>query len=231
VSALLIRIHHVIGDGIALVNAVQKILDDEHGNPVTIELPGAKVREAGALRPPAPSTFSIVKSFFEIVSLPASAFDTKTSFTPANQKNIIMSKRRKTLLFPTVKLSFIKELKQKAGVTINDILLAAVTGAIRRYCEKRGDAALQGAANSSLLSRCLMPIALPRSKKIMQDPTMALINRWVFLSVPLPMKATTAVERLEQCKAVTTEVRRPADDSSCQCPCECQCQCQCQCQC
>lgn len=206
-SALLIRVHHVIGDGIALVNAIQKILDDENGNPVTIKLPGAKVREAGAVRPPAPSTFSIVKSFFNIVSLPASPFDTKTSFTPSNQKKIVMNKRRKTLIFPSVKLSFIKDLKNKAGATINDILLTAVTGAVRKYCKQRGDVALEGNAKSSILSRCLMPVALPRSKKIMEDPTLALINRWVFLSVPLPMEATTAVERLEQCKAVTSEVR------------------------
>ena len=64
VSAVLIRVHHVIGDGIALVNAMQKILDDENGKPVTIELPGSKIKAVGSEKPLAPSIFQIMKSFF-----------------------------------------------------------------------------------------------------------------------------------------------------------------------
>ena len=209
VSAVMIRVHHVIGDGIALVNAMQKILDDEHGKPVTIELPGSKIKVVGGEKPVAPSMFQIMKSFLGIVSLPASPYDTKTSFVSANQKQMFMNKRRKTLIYPTLKLSFVKELKNKAGVTINDILLTAVTGAVRRYCEKRGDTAFQNTKNiSSLVSRCLMPIALPRSKKVLDDPISALINRWVFLSVQLPMGPATAKERLAQCTAITTQVHQ-----------------------
>ena len=112
-SAVLIRVHHVIGDGIALVNAIQKILDDEFGRPVSFDLPGSKVKGASGEKPPAASFLQIMQSFFSIVSLPASPFDTPTSFIPAAQKAIVMTKKRKTLIFPTVKLSFIKNLKNK----------------------------------------------------------------------------------------------------------------------
>jgi NRPS condensation-like uncharacterized protein len=39
-----------------------------------------------------------------------------------------MTKKRKNIVFPTLKLEFIKSIKNKANVTVNDVLLSAITG-------------------------------------------------------------------------------------------------------
>lgn len=203
-SGLMIRIHHVIGDGISLVTAMSKILTDEFGAPLQLNIPDAKDSGKEKERMPTPSIFQKVTSLLEIVSLPVSKYDTKLLFSPGNGEKMVMKKRR-TIIFPTVKLDFIKSLKNKAHVTVNDVLLSILTGAIRKYCEKRGDPNI----NSKLLqSRCLMPLSLPRPLEQFSDPATALRNYWVMVSVPLPLVSPTVQERLQKCNAITSKIKR-----------------------
>ena len=211
-SGLLIRIHHVIGDGISLVNAMSSILTDEHGAPLTLNIPGGKVSEKSSEHdkkniPPTPSYFEMTKSFLEIVSLPASKYDSRTLFNPIDASKMVM-KNRKSVVFPTVKLDFIKSIKNKAHVTVNDVLLSAFTGAISKYCTKRGDPLMKGELAKKLINRCLMPVSLPRPLEQYSDPITALRNYWVMVSVPLPLSPYTAKERLNKCHATTALVKK-----------------------
>jgi hypothetical protein len=52
-SFVLIRVHHVIGDGIALVLAIDRVFTDRHGEKVKTVLPGAKYDAKAASSPPA----------------------------------------------------------------------------------------------------------------------------------------------------------------------------------
>lgn len=209
-SGLLIRIHHVIGDGISLVTAMSKILTDEFGAPLALRIPDVKDSGKESLRAmPSPTFYEKVSSFFEIVSLPVSKYDTKTLFSPSNTDKMIMTQKRRSVIFPTVRLDFVKSIKNKAHVTVNDVLLSILTGAIRKYCERRGDASFKGgAASENLNSRCLMPVSLPRPLKQFADPVTALRNYWVMVSVPLPLAPVTAKERLHKCHATTTKVKK-----------------------
>lgn len=209
-SGLLIRIHHVIGDGISLVTAMSKILTDEFGAPLDLRVPDVKDSGKESLRAmPSPSFFEKVNSFLEIVSLPVSKYDTKTLFSPSNTDKMIMTQKRRSIVFPTVKLDFVKSIKNKAHVTVNDVLLSILTGAIRKYCERRGDASFNGgAASKQLNSRCLMPVSLPRPMKQFTNPITALRNYWVMVSVPLPLGPVTAKERLHTCHATTANVKK-----------------------
>ena len=204
-SAVVIRIHHVIGDGIALVNAIGKVLKDSNGDNVIIQLPGTKLEEGNPDVNQQSSYIKIFKSLCSIVSLPASPYDSKTSFISSQQKKLVMTPKRSTVIFPTIRLDFLKAIKAKAQVTINDVMLAVVIGTIRRYCEKRKDPAILD--GKSLLSRCLMPIAMPRSLNQLNTPETALRNYWVFLTVPLPMSIASIKERLAICNATTTELK------------------------
>ena len=218
-SGLLMRIHHVIGDGISLVNAMSSILTDEYGAPINMNVPDGKLSEKdsgksrensekGREPTPSPSFFQMAKSFLEIVSLPASRYDTKILFSPNSNDKLVMTKKRKSIVFPTVRLDFIKSLKNKAEVTVNDVLLSIMTGAIRRYCANRGDPYMKGVEASKLLNnRCLMPVSLPRPSKQYSDPATALRNFWVMVSVPLPLSPITAKERLKSCHAITVKVK------------------------
>ena len=214
-SGLLIRIHHVIGDGISLVNAMSSILTDEDGVPLNMNVPDGKMSQKDSGKDevrehsPLPSLFQMAKSFLEIVSLPTSRYDTKILFSPNSSNKLRMTKKRKSIVFPTVRLDFIKSLKNKAEVTVNDVLLSILTGAIKRYCANRGDPSMKGAEASKLLNnRCLMPVSLPRPLKQYSDPATALRNFWVMVSVPLPLSPLTARDRLKVCHANTLLVKK-----------------------
>ena len=69
-----------------------------------------------------------------------------------------------------------------AGVTFNDIVLAAAAGSIRRHLEVYSPSIL----SNETVVRSLMPFAMGRSEEsIAKNP---LRNRWTFCSVALPVR-------------------------------------------
>ena len=103
---------------------------------------------------------------------------------------------RKTVLCPPFKLDFIKSIKNAAGVTVNDVLVSAVTGSLRRYHELMNE--LSGTKNGSELGdnsqmRVLMPVALPRKWEIESE---AMRNYWVMISAHLPIASSNVKDRL-----------------------------------
>jgi hypothetical protein len=173
VSGLLLRVHHALGDGISLINTMSRCFTDLNGCPLVIDLPAKTRSEKEPPRGAAPM-WGIVKTFLEVVTMPTSAYDSRIKFLAGADlpnRNLVMSKKRRTIIFPTVKLEFIKQLKSKAVVTVNDVLLTAVTGAIKRYCEGRKDPlVLAGDADLKLRNRCLMPMGFPRDPEELADP-------------------------------------------------------------
>lgn len=212
VSAVFCQVHHVIGDGISLVVALKKIFDDETGKPLQFDLSSAKtkagVQKAAKKGPSAFSMFfTVLKSTFKVITLGMSKFDSDISFTTKNKPETSMSiATNKFVFFPTLKLSFVKAIKEKANGTVNDVMLSLTTGAIRRYCEGRGDPLPPG-----LQVRALMPYAFPRSDNEMNDPSRCMRNKWSFLSVPLPMDARTVTDRLEQCHSTMESMKTSVD--------------------
>ncbi len=85
--------------------------------------------------------------------------------------------------FQWAEISFrdIRAVKRACGTTVNDVILAIVTRALRRYCEARG----VKTARRSL--RIIVPVSI-RSK----DQSTELGNRITFLPVPLPMGGRSA---------------------------------------
>ncbi len=120
-------------------------------------------------------------SFFYILSLTITGYDSDILFTDRNKKNLIMKENKKTIIFPTLKLNFVKELKTKAKVTVNDILFTISSGAIRRYCLANNDPLFTPKKDSNVQTRSLLPVAFPRPKKHLNDPSMALRNKWSFV--------------------------------------------------
>jgi hypothetical protein len=136
----------------------------------------------------------IIASFFRVLALPLSKFDTRIKFIDPNQSNLVMGTKHKVVYFPTMRLSFLKELKNRANVTINDVLMAVTAGAIRRYCLWKGDPTIAPGAQC----RALIPVAFPRSDKELQDPANALKNKWAFVSANLPIGSESSSDRLSE---------------------------------
>ena len=212
VSAVFCQVHHVIGDGISLVVALKKVFDDKFGKPITFDLSSAKTKVGAAKnKKNAPSALSKVliflKSTWKVLTLGMSKFDSNLSITTKNKEETAMSiETNKFVFFPTLKLSFVKSVKDAANGTVNDVMLSLTTGAMRRYCKHRGDSLQPG-----LQVRALMPYAFPRSENEMNDPNRCMRNKWSFLSVPLPMDALTVTDRFVQCHNVMENMKNSAD--------------------
>lgn len=85
--------------------------------------------------------------------------------------------KRKCLIFNTVPLDFIKDLKNASNVTVNDIMFTALSQAIHDYCQENNDGLIEK-KGSKVQFRALMPIAFPRPQEVTNDFSQALYNKW-----------------------------------------------------
>lgn len=89
------------------------------------------------------------------------------------------SGRRSAIIFPDVAVDFIKQIKDAAGVTLNDVMLGVTAGLLRRYSVARGDAVFGPAASGAVFgnaarevkcqTRVLLPLAFPRQGRNLRN--------------------------------------------------------------
>jgi diacylglycerol O-acyltransferase len=82
-------------------------------------------------------------------------------------------------------LSELKAIKDRLGGTVNDVVLAIVAGALRRFFEHRGE------DTSELTLRAMVPVSVRRDEEYGQTG-----NRVAAMMAPLPIYEEDAVERL-----------------------------------
>jgi len=230
-TIILFRIHHIIGDGISLVQAMNTVFSDANGEAVDISMPGL----SSSRRRARPSILTLTYRFFRdlvhCAALAKSSFDSMLAFTAQDKRRMLYTGNRKIIFFPNVELEFIKQLKNGLNVTVNDIMLGAVAGAILRYCKqmddpvlKRAEARAQRGMSSSrrseqgedgemllsgLLMRALVPVAVPRESPASDEEVGAsLRNRWAFASVKLPMNSGTAKARAKEANATMNGIKQ-----------------------
>ncbi len=231
-NALLVRIHHCIADGIALVR-VMLSLGDDGDSPMP-----QRARDAGAgaetdgqpdgavlesdpwqpyLQPLAQgarsaidATGSALALVLEAVSRPERLLDhaqagarvvtdaldllSMVDDTPTQLKG--EPGGRKALAWnEPLPLDEVKAICRALGASVNDVLLACVAGALRRYLIARGDAL---AADSEL--RAMVPVNL---RPMTEAPQLG--NRFGLVPLCLPVGIASPVERVR-------EVRRRMDE-------------------
>jgi WS/DGAT C-terminal domain/Wax ester synthase-like Acyl-CoA acyltransferase domain len=205
-SACVLRIHHALADGISLVHVFEKIIAYEDGTPVqSIVLP-SMARKTTSKNSSAKLSFHFVwmmiRDTLKILTLGMSRFDDPTVFTKPNHAHK-HSNRRSCVILPVVPLAFVKELKNAATVTVNDIVMTAVSQAIHDLCESQSCPVLL-AKQGSLQSRALLPVALPRTAPDLEDPATALKNRWCLVSTDMAVGSCDILHRLERIHNATT---------------------------
>ena len=98
---------------------------------------------------------------------------------------------------PTLPLNEVKAVKNRLGGTVNDVILATITGALRRYLEDRG-------LNPDRIElRAMCPVNL-RTK----DEHLKLGNRVSAMMAPLPVGIFDPLERLRQVRTAMEKVKR-----------------------
>ncbi|MFM8322288.1 MAG: WS/DGAT/MGAT family O-acyltransferase, partial [Chloroflexota bacterium] len=207
-SAVICRVHHAIADGLALVQLMLSIMDNEPDAALPDAPEDLPPAHPGLLqrlfRPAVKAVRSVSGAFGMAESLvhegmdalvhPSRLADAARSgagVTRALSKLLLIGPDRRTKLrgrcgvekraawSANLDLEEVKAIGRLMGGTVNDVLLAAVTGALRRYLEQRGD------ATDGLNIRAIVPVNLrPAGENEMLGNRFGL----VFLSLPVGIK-------------------------------------------
>ncbi|UCE85351.1 MAG: wax ester/triacylglycerol synthase family O-acyltransferase [Deltaproteobacteria bacterium] len=96
-------------------------------------------------------------------------------------------------------LEHVKEVKNRLGGTVNDVVLTTVTGALARFLEQRG---VTRAAQRDLDLRAMVPVSV-------RSPSQrgATGNKIALWAVPLPVGETDPKRRLAAIRAVTARLK------------------------
>ncbi|HSS93829.1 MAG TPA: wax ester/triacylglycerol synthase family O-acyltransferase [Candidatus Dormibacteraeota bacterium] len=153
-SVVLARIHHSIADGIALVRVMLSLTD---------ETPNAKLPRAAAMKPAAGFRLPLdwlpavigrgLAGGQDLIANPQKALDIarigahgayrlgRMVVLPPDPKTVFKGKlgrRKRAAWSDPVPLDDFKAIGKAFDATVNDVLVAAATGALRRYLVKRG---------------------------------------------------------------------------------------------
>ncbi|MGE5813630.1 MAG: wax ester/triacylglycerol synthase family O-acyltransferase [Acidobacteriota bacterium] len=188
-SALIARIHHCIGDGLGLIYVFLSLADKPDGKDDSRFL--ACVSAAS----PAPVTSGLLDAATATVSgLGRAALGGTFSFarlltigadeqTPL--KGTLGIEKRATWSTP-VPLEDVKAASRALGVTVNDVLVTAATGALRNYLLSRG------ADVDGIEVRGVVPVNLRRA-----EDSHELGNRFGLVFLSLPVGLTKPQDRLQ----------------------------------
>jgi len=165
-TAILFRVHHALADGFALLGQLLSICDERDAAPV----PGTHgARGAGLARQTAAAA--------RLVALRP---DPRTTLKHelGLEKNVAWSR--------PIALDDVKRVARATGTTVNDVLVAAVAGAVGRHLRDEGEAARE--------VRAMVPVNLRR------EPPSTLGNRFGLVILALPVGAMDPRERLREVK-------------------------------
>jgi diacylglycerol O-acyltransferase len=207
--ALIARLHHAIADGIALVQVLLSLTDDQPDAPWPDEIPAtASAQEQGiwqaALQTTSKVSGTIVREGRHSLRHPGHALELVrygARTAKATARLLLLWPDPKTplkgKLHPTkraawsgpIPLAEVKSAGQAVGGTINDILLTVVAGALRRYLQT------QGAKVENLNFRAVVPVNLRP-----QDEELQLGNKFGLVFLSLPVGIEDPIERLRELK-------------------------------
>lgn len=207
---LLGRLHHCIADGIALIRVLLAMTDESPDAPwpSADDMPAERKRERGG------AAVGLGRSVRSAERLMADGIDALVdpsklaeaarmglSGAAALSRLVLMSPDPRTVLkgplgvakraawSQALPLGHVKAIGKATGSTVNDVLLAAVTGALRRYLLGRGQEV------DGLDIRAAVPVNLRSAD---EPPTLG--NRFGLVFLALPVGADDPLDRLHDLK-------------------------------
>ncbi len=220
-SAMVVRLHHCIADGLALVQVLLSLTDKEPDAPWPQPVEAIEQRSnllSSILKPVANvvgGTFKITGTLLdagmETLVHPSRIFDAALlggSGTLALSKLLLVDPDPKTVFkgncgvpkrtvwSAPLKLGQVKAVGKAMESTLNDVVLTAVVGALRRYMEYRGESA------KGVNIRAMVPVNL-RSP----DDLEKLGNRFGLVLLSLPVGIEDPLRRLRVLKRRMDEIK------------------------
>lgn len=210
-SAFILRFHHCVGDGTAMMAIAQLLFDMERDAPIEREPKDVKPPRAGLLD-------SLAKPVKQVIDQSAQALSSGASLllNPAQATELAQFAARSagvavgtllktpdpqtplkgTLGVPKrvawsepVALDTVKRVGKATNAKVNDLLVAAVAGALRHYMQERN------VEVDGLTIRGVVPVDLRRP-----DRALDLGNRFGLVFLDLPVGISGQIERLQATK-------------------------------
>ena len=134
--AIVFRVHHSLTDGLGLVHVLNHLTDDNDAHGKTPSHIGHPL-----IAKPAPTRMCSylnkasrwLKIGFHVARLSVQPSDEKT------QLKAPMSVEKKLIWLPPLPMGQVRAISKRVGVTLNDLWVGAVSGALRRYLAERGE--------------------------------------------------------------------------------------------
>jgi WS/DGAT/MGAT family acyltransferase len=174
-SACVVRIHHCIGDGVALVSIIFHLME-QAGGPASAPTPSAN------RQPPATPARRLLRA--AQISLAAPGILLRRLLWAPDRHTLHgrpLSGTKRVAWTAPVDIQVIKDAKNRLGATVNDVLMACVSGALSRHIQRRD-------------GRCVpaVRVSMPVNVRPAHAP-LTLENR--FAAVPLELPAGIAAAR------------------------------------
>jgi WS/DGAT/MGAT family acyltransferase len=227
-AALIIRMHHCIADGIALARVMLSMTDSEPGAGIRRarrggRLPASRLVVGGMI--PIPGTRRVRQAL--ALGQSATRQVVRTAVSPSHAARLAGAVSRdaltgvRLLLTPAdaatalkgdpgisrrvawtrpLSLSRIKRIAHSHDATVNDVLLAAASGALRHYLQERGGPVHE--------IQAMVPFNLrPLEKPVPRD----LGNKFGLVFLPLPVGVSGSYRRLLEVHKRMDEIKRSRD--------------------
>lgn len=218
-SAMILRFHHCVGDGAAMMAIAQLLFDTQRDAPLERETAQMRPPRAGLLDSLARPVSHLIEQSAQAISGGASlmlhpmqaaelaqlavrsagiAVGTlfKTPDPPSPLKGTLGIPKRVAWSEP-LSVRDVKDVGKATNAKINDVLVAAMAGALRHYMQRRG------AEVDGLTIRGVVPVDLRRA-----DRALELGNRFGLVFLDLPVGVAGPVERLYATKRHMDAIKR-----------------------
>lgn len=194
-SAMICRIHHAIADGIALLRVLLSMTEQDHS---VLEAPnrtGALMVSEASIKVTPSKLIDVARGYGTVAqdlgkllleSEPPSPFRGSLGVT------------KTAACTQTICLNTIKDARQRANCTVNDVLMAAVAGGLRTHYAR-----IQGNPAGHINLRAMIPVDLRKPGK--DQP---LGNRFGLVFLGLPLGLESPLERLQEVQKRMTALKR-----------------------
>ncbi len=215
-SAVLQKVHHCMIDGVAGAQLLEVLLDERPAagfahtamSPAP-PLPGAGLRLGSALLDGARRGTASVAGRLRALAGPVAARSTVERLRAAAWTAVRLAGRdvipmpwngpvgpRRTLAFTRLPMDGVRRIRRVRGGTVNDVVLCAIAGGLRRYL------VASGVRTRGLELVALVPVSLRSAEEVG-----ALGNRISGMLVPLAVDPVEEVPRLVATRAITRQLK------------------------
>ena len=191
-SALVVRIHHSIADGMALVSLMFTLMDPLGPDPEGCSL---HLRPSGGSKAGSGITAALRVGLGAPGVLLSRLLWRADSHALHGPK---LSGRKLVAWTAPLDLRVVKAAKDRLGATVNDVLMASVSGALTRYLEPALGAALRD-----------LRVSMPVNVRPLHEP-LVLDNRFAAVPLRIPAGLMSLERRIELVKATLDDLKRSA---------------------